>query len=139
MTVIADSSFIYALYSERDSRHSIASRFAEAYGGTTIVPDILLPEVSYLFIRDLGYIGLRNFLFYFKELDSPLIALEKPDLRRVYEIADEYATAAFDIVDCCIMALAERLGITRVATFDRRDFSIFQPRHCDFLELLPAQ
>lgn len=43
------------------------------------------------------------------------------------------------IVDCCIMALAERLHVTRIATFDRRDFSIFQPRHCGYFELLPAQ
>ena len=35
------------------------------------------------------------------------------------------------------MAIAERLNITRIATFDRRDFSIFQPSHCDYLELLP--
>lgn len=58
-------------------------------------------------------------------------------LGRAREILITYDNAEFDIVDCAIMAIAERLDITRIATFDRRDFSIFQPRHCDFLELLP--
>ncbi|MCD4684394.1 MAG: hypothetical protein K8S97_00470 [Anaerolineae bacterium] len=49
----------------------------------------------------------------------------------------EYDTARFDFVDCCIMALTERLNITQVCTFDRRDFSIFRPIHCDYLDLLP--
>jgi hypothetical protein len=33
--------------------------------------------------------------------------------------------------------MAERLNITRACTFDRRDFSIFRPHPCDYLELLP--
>lgn len=53
-------------------------------------------------------------------------------------VAILYGDVAFYIVDCCIMAIAERLGVTRIATFDRRDFSIFRPQHCDFFELLPA-
>jgi len=55
----------------------------------------------------------------------------------VYEISQQYADARLDLVDCCIMAIAERLNVTRVATFDRRDFSVFKPNHCDYLDLLP--
>ena len=49
----------------------------------------------------------------------------------------KYADARFDFVDCCIMALVERLDITQICTFDRRDFGIFRPAHCEYLELLP--
>ena len=35
------------------------------------------------------------------------------------------------------MAIAERRKITRIATFDTRDFGFYQPTHCDYLELLP--
>jgi hypothetical protein len=48
-----------------------------------------------------------------------------------------YASADFDLADCCIMALAERLNITQVCTFDQRDFSIFRPTHCPHLDILP--
>ncbi len=35
------------------------------------------------------------------------------------------------------MVIAERLNITRIVTFDRRDFSVFRPSHCEYFELLP--
>ncbi len=35
------------------------------------------------------------------------------------------------------MAMTEGLNVTEICTFDRRDFSIFRPTHCDYLELLP--
>jgi len=137
MTIILDSSFLYALYNANDSRHQQAMEFATPYTGSTVIPDVILPEVGYLFLRDLGYRGVQTFLENFKRVNARLEPLEKTDLIRVHEISMMYSSAEFDVVDCCIMRLAERLNITRVATFDRRDFSIFRPRHCDYLELLP--
>jgi len=48
-----------------------------------------------------------------------------------------YESAKFDYTDAAIMALSERLNITQVYTFDRRDFAIFGLRHVASLELLP--
>lgn len=102
-----------------------------------LVPDLVLPEVSYLLRRNLGYANSLNFFDFFQNRYVRLAPILQGDLAAVYEISQHYADARFDLVDCCIMAIAERLNITRIATFDRRDFSIFQPSHCDFLELLP--
>lgn len=63
--------------------------------------------------------------------------LESEDMERVIEIMHQYDTSAFDLVDTAIMALSERLAIDTVLTFDRRDFSIFRPRHTSHLRLLP--
>ena len=135
--ILTDSSFIYALYNERDSRHQQAMDFASSYTGGTAIPDVILPEVGFLFARDFGYYGLQKFLEKFKQLHARLEPVEWGDIARVHEISVEYADAEFDLVDCCIMALAERLNISQIATFDRRDFSIYRPRHCEYLELLP--
>jgi len=137
MTVIADSSFIYALFNTNETRHSDAALFALTNTAPLLVPDIILPEICYLFSRDFGYSGVITFLELYQKFDAPFEPPLKSDLPRMHEIAEAYASAAFDIVDCCIMALAERLQVTRIATFDRRDFSIFRPSHCEFLELLP--
>ena len=56
---------------------------------------------------------------------------------RMRLIMGQYEDIKFDFTDTAIMAQAERLNITRVATFDHRDFSIFRPTHCEYLELLP--
>lgn len=137
MTFIADSNFVYALYNASDIHHRDAMSFLSQNTEVMLVPDVVLPEVSYLIARDIGHSGMQTFLERFMQLDVQLEAVGMEDLARVRDIVSAYADARFDIVDCCIMAIAERLDITRIATFDRRDFSIFQPRHCDFLELLP--
>lgn len=102
-----------------------------------LVPDLVLPEVSYLLRRNLGYANSLNFFDFFESRFVRLLPVLMDDLARVFEISQQYTDARLDLVDCCIMAIAEGLNVTRIATFDRRDFSIFQPRHCDYLELLP--
>lgn len=137
MTLIIDSSFLVALYDVGEVRHQRAYHFAEHNSETMLVPDIVLPEVNFLLRRNLGYTNSLNFFDFFESRFVRLLPILLDDLARVYEISQQYADARLDLVDCCIMAIAERENITRVATFDRRDFSIFQPKHCDYLELLP--
>ncbi len=137
MTFIADSNFVYALYNANDIHHQDGMSLLSQNTEVMLVPDVVLPEVGYLIARDIGHSGMQTFLEHFMRLDVRLEAVGMEDLARVRDIVSTYADARFDIVDCCIMAIAERLNITRIATFDRRDFSIFQPRHCDYLELVP--
>ncbi len=59
------------------------------------------------------------------------------DLSRIYENAQQYADSRFDVVDCCIMAMAERLQIAKIATFDSRDFSIVVSSHTEYFEIPP--
>ena len=137
MLIITDSGFVYALYNTLDKRHREAMGFATQYTGGTVIPDVIVPEVSYLFSRDLGYAGVQKFLEHFSQINARFEPIEKADLARIHELSVAYGDAEFDVVDCCIMVLAERLSIRQIATFDRRDFSIFRPRHCEYLELLP--
>ena len=137
MSIIADTSFVFALYNPADTYHEQAMAFASVLPDPVLIPSVVLPELGFLFVRDLGYSGVVQFLEQFRETDSPIEPLLNSDLGRVYEIADRYADAAVDVVDCCIIALAERLQITRIATFDRRDFYIVRPSHTDYFEILP--
>jgi len=66
-----------------------------------------------------------------------IVDLSEADRQRMHEIMQQYQDAELDIADVAQLALAARLGITRIYTFDRRDFSLFRPTHCDYLELLP--
>ncbi len=137
MTFITDSSFLIALFNNKDINHKPALDLSIGSRETIVVPDVVLPEVSYILRRRFKY--PKNFIFFefinFAKVD--LVPVLKDDLARIDEITRQYPTANFDLVDCCIMAIAERRKITRIATFDRRDFSFFQPRHCQRLELLP--
>jgi predicted nucleic acid-binding protein len=59
------------------------------------------------------------------------------DLRRALELLRSYEEARIGFVDATVVAVAERLKISRILTTDRRDFSIVRPRHCKTFELPP--
>jgi uncharacterized protein len=45
------------------------------------------------------------------------------------ELVRSHADLPLGAVDASVVAIAERLGVRRVATLDRRDFSVVRPRH----------
>lgn len=66
---------------------------------------------------------------------EPLIA---DDYARVVELRDRYRDLRVGFVDAAVLSVVERLGERRLATLDRRHFSVMRPRHVAALELLPA-
>jgi predicted nucleic acid-binding protein len=136
-SVLVDTSYLYALYNLQDTNHPAALEFARNSILISIVPDVVLPEVCYLFMRDIGHHIIPVFLDSLVASEAVLASLLNDDIKRATEIMRTYADAQFDVVDCCLMALAERLSITQICSFDRRDFSIFRPHHCDYLQLSP--
>jgi predicted nucleic acid-binding protein len=80
---------------------------------------------------------MRRFLTGLAQSDIQLIPVETADLPRITELLTTYADAELDFTDAAVIALAERLDIKHVATFDRRDFALVRPRHCDAFELFP--
>jgi predicted nucleic acid-binding protein len=53
------------------------------------------------------------------------------------ELVHRYADLPLGTVDASVIAAAERLAIGRVATLDRRHFSVVRPRHVDAFVLIP--
>ena len=135
--VLVDSSFLCAVYDQSDAGHSAARQFMRSNRIVSIVPEVILSEVTFLLNRSGGQLAVEFFLQSFEATKPRLESIQVGDLKRVREVLRTYPRAPLDFVDCCIVAMSERLNITRVCTFDRRDFSILRPAHCEFLELLP--
>ena len=51
------------------------------------------------------------------------------DYRRMAVSLTTYASLRLQVVDACVIALAERLDVREVAALDRRDFLVVAPRH----------
>jgi uncharacterized protein len=137
-SLLVDSSFLYSLYAARDRRHAAAAAYIPQLDGYRfLVPEVTLPEVAFLFRREWGEAAVRVFLKEFAAAQNELVHLVHIDIHRAYEVMAAYPEARLDLVDCCIVALAERLNITRICTFDQRDFGIIRPAHADFLDIAP--
>lgn len=137
---LVDSNFLYALYDQSDPYHDQAVAYLEKNSRISLViPEVTLPEVVFLFRRNKDFPAAVRFLATLSSSQVPIQCLERVDLVYAKNLMNRYASAELDLVDCCIVALAERLQIPRICTFDRRDFSIIKPTHLDHLELLPSK
>ena len=135
--LLVDSGFLYALFDRDDEHNEPVSAVAELYRGQFVIPYVVLTEVAFLFRRAGGVLSVAQFLNALAKGNYQYEIVSPNDLLRASRIMTQYADANLDFVDCCIMALSERLEVTQICTLDRRDFSIFRPTHCEYLELLP--
>jgi predicted nucleic acid-binding protein len=53
------------------------------------------------------------------------------------ELERRYDSLGLGFVDAAVVVTCEELGEPKVATLDRRRFSVVRPRHCEALLLLP--
>ena len=66
-----------------------------------------------------------------------VVDLDWADYTRVRELVAQYADLPLGLVDASIVAIAERLGETTIATLDQRHFSVVKPMHCEAFTLVP--
>lgn len=135
--VLADTSFIYAVMDQSSKQHQQALNYYSNYQGSILRPALALVELVYL-INRLG--GASLVIKTLRSLRASQIEFIDPTLHdydRSLDILEQYIDSRIDFVDACIMALAERLQITQIATYDRRDFGLYRPAHCEHFDLLP--
>jgi predicted nucleic acid-binding protein len=94
-------------------------------------------EVGYLLNREAGVDVEAMFLESLADGDFTAVDLTVEDYRRMAELVRRYGNLPLGTTDACVIAGAERLGLTEVATLDRRHFSVVRPRHVNTLTLLP--
>lgn len=136
-SILIDSSFLFAINSPSDRNRERVLQVARMNFARQIIPDIVLAETAHMLRYRIGQTAVLSFLDVLVTSSLQLEPILKIDLQRAREIMATYSSADFDLADCCIMAMAERLNITQICTLDTRDFSIFRPKHCDYLEILP--
>jgi predicted nucleic acid-binding protein len=56
-----------------------------------------------------------------------LLPLDSADLPRIRQLMQKYRDLPMDLADATLVRVAEREGIRRVFTIDRRDFALYRP------------
>ena len=98
---------------------------------------LVVAEVAYLVQKGIG-VGVEvAFLRDLHEGTLTPVAVEPPDWARIVDLAWTYRDLPLGTVDASVIALAERLKITQIATLDHRHFSVVRPAHVESFELLP--
>ena len=71
--------------------------------------------------------------------DFTVTDLTANDWRRVAELVEQYGDMDLGTVNDAVIAVAERLNVTTLATINPRDFRVVRPAHCDAFELVPTR
>jgi predicted nucleic acid-binding protein len=136
MAALLDTGFLLAVIDADDNLHT-ACAAALQLEPNPILPDLVLPELAYLILRELGYPPLTKFLRALAVGEVAQAQSTVQDFGRAADLLEKYADNKVDFVDCVIVAMAERLNLTKVLTVDRRHFTVFRPKHCDYFEIAP--
>ncbi len=137
MASVIDAGFLYALVDDSDEHNSDVTRVMQNYRGRVILPVPAITEAAYLVKKFCGVEALAKFLDSLTEIEYEFETPTTEDYKRAAGILRKYNDANIDFVDALIVAIAERLNITKILTVDRRHFGIFKPRHCAAFEILP--
>lgn len=55
-----------------------------------------------------------------------LLSLDASDIPRIRELMRKYANRPMDLADASLVRVAEREGLRKIFTIDRRDFSVYR-------------
>lgn len=135
--LIVDVGPLVAAAAVRDRNHERCVDLLAHAPRPLVVPMLVVTEVSYFLADRLGQSVERAFAQSLRLGELVAEPVEPVDWARIAELLEEYADLRLGIVDASIVAACERLGQTRLATLDRRHFSVVRPKHVEALTLLP--
>jgi hypothetical protein len=108
-----------------------------AAGEELLVPATVVAEVGYLLAREAGARVESLFLRSLADGDFSTVDLTAADYARMADLVVTYGSLPLGTTDASVIAVAERMSVSEVATLDHRHFRVVRPNHVNALTLLP--
>jgi predicted nucleic acid-binding protein len=137
MNVLADSGYFVGLFNPKDHHHARCKTFFAGYSGQTITTWAVFTEVCAL----LPHSKQKAFFAWASKAQAlGYLRIESPAADAVsalWNLMDKYDDLPMDFCDASLVYLATSLKIHRIATVDRRDFSVYRlPGNKRFVHVL---
>jgi predicted nucleic acid-binding protein len=135
IATVLDTGPLAAALNTGDRRHAECASLLMSLTGRRLLPSPVMTEVCWLLERWPKVEAA--FLAQVARGTFELVHRTPADLTRMGELVLQYADFPLGGVDASVIAVAERFGVDRVATLDRRHFSVVKPAQVPALTLLP--
>ncbi len=138
--IICDTGPIFAAADRNDSDyHACVELFTglRLADRRLLLPQTVLAEVGYMLEAKIGTFAEIAFLESVADGSFELISLTVADMSRVADLVARYKDLPLGTTDATVIALAERLKVSEIATLDHRHFRVVRPRHIQAFTLLP--
>ena len=134
--MLFDAGVIFAALDSSDAHHLSASQRVDSVA-LVAIPAPTLVELDWLG-SSRGVPCIDMVLRGVTEGSIQVLDLNASDYTRARHLCAAYADLRLGFVDASIVAVAERLGVETIATFDHRHFSVVRPRHVAAFTLVPS-
>ena len=134
--LLVDTGVFLAAADDNDPDHDACVAMLASSNDELVTTPLVVAEAGYLIERQLGAAEAA----FFRSLadgDARVESLTESDFARTAELIERYADFPLGGTDASLVAVAERLGLHRIATLDHRHFSAVRPNHTDAFHLLP--
>ncbi len=128
MAVLLDASAILAAADAADLNHAAARAWFERVDEPLLIGALTLATVDHLLQRELGLPATLAVLDAVTSGAIRVVAPTPEDVARAAALLSAFAEARPSLSDALLVAAAERLGVRRIATFDRRPLAVLSPR-----------
>lgn len=138
--ILADAGALIAMLNVDDQYHAECDALWDEPRGPLLVSPLVVAEVCYFLSSRSGPQLEADFLKSFTTGELILAKLVERDMARMEQLVRKYADfgkTGLGGADASVVALAERLSISEIATVDHRHFSVVRPRDLDAFTLLP--
>ncbi len=135
MPLLLDTGVVYALADTDDAWYDRARALLRRQGEPLVIPVTIVPEITYLLRKRLRPETERLFVESIAAGELGVEMMTRNDWRRAVDLLETYPDIGF--VDASVVAIAERLRLTTIATTDRRHFSTIKPSHAESFDLVP--
>lgn len=136
--LLVDTNVWLAAGDRRSSRHQDCARLIAEHEGDLAATTLVIAETGWLLLDRAGPTAQAGFVETITAGRLEVVDLTPADWFRVHELVTAYADLPLDLVDASLVAVAERLDVTTIATLDHRDFRVVRPAHCDAFDLVPT-
>jgi predicted nucleic acid-binding protein len=134
--LVTDTSVLYAALDASERHHERCAELVTS-GDVVTLPAPVVTETT-MFSRSRGNPrAVDAVLEGVLEGTMVVVDLEWVDYARARQLVAKYASLALSFVDASVVAIAERLQETTIATLDHKHFSVVRPLHCERFTLVP--
>jgi len=137
VAILLDPSAVVAAADVADLNHRAAVAWFSRADEPLLLGALGLAELDAVLQRELGAAATRAVVDSIVSGAVRVVAPTPADLARATELMSEAVEHRPRLADALLVATAERLGIRRVAAFDRRPLAVFRPRHVRSLDFEP--
>lgn len=135
--ILTDTGPIVALFDKDDHYHSLCVEILKELRGSLLTTWPVLTECFYLL--NFSWQVQDDLWLFIQRGGLEIYPLEREIQNRCRELMKQYHDLPMDLADATLVALGEKVGVSKIFTLDHKDFSVYRVKDKKRFTLLPSK